>query len=271
MFELSPDGKVIILPPMSQTAYFLSDVHLRIEVDDIEIQRRKELYLLLDKVKEEQATLFIVGDWFDFYFEYGSVVSQAYYDVYAKMRELIEAGIEIHFIGGNHDYWLGDFISERLGVKIYLEGTSIVFDDRHFYLTHGDGLDPDDVNYRRMQTVLRHPLFIWAFRWILHPNIGHALARIISRRSKKKYRGETQEYLLSKVRKNYAFAEEQFEAGADFFITGHIHYPKLKTFENGVFLTIGDFLRYFTYGYYDGLNLSLKQWPVKHLEQRELP
>jgi UDP-2,3-diacylglucosamine hydrolase len=271
MIHLSLLDIELILICMSKTAYFLSDVHLRIEVDEVEIQRRKELYKLLDQIKDEHATLFIVGDWFDFYFEYGSVVSQAYYDVYAKLRELVEAGIDIHFFGGNHDYWLGDFMSKRLGIKIYLEGTTIPFNGKQFYLTHGDGLDPDDVNYRRMQTVLRHPLFIWAFRWIVHPNIGHAVARMISRRSKKKYRGETLEYLLSRVRKNYPIAEAEFESGADFFITGHIHYPKLKKFENGHFLTIGDFLQYFSFGYYDGLNLSLKQWPVKHLEQRELP
>ena len=256
---------------MSKTAYFLSDVHLRIQIDEVERQRRKELFLLLDQIKSEQATLFIVGDWFDFYFEYGTVVTQAYYDVYAKMRELVEAGVEIHYFGGNHDYWIGDFMTKHIGVKIYLEGSHIEFGDQRFYLIHGDGLDPEDVNYRRLQTVLRHPFFIWAFRWIVHPNIGHAVARMISKKSRRKYRTETMEYLLTQVRKNYSFAEQKFEEGVDFFISGHIHYPKLKKFDEGTFLTIGDFIQHFSYGYFDGVNLSLKQWPVKHLEQRELP
>ena len=256
---------------MKQTAYFLSDIHLRIDLDDVEQKRRQGLYALLDQIKTERAALFIVGDWFDFYFEYGTVVTQAYYDVYAKMRELVEAGIEIHYFGGNHDYWLGEFMYRYIGVKIYLEPAFLDFGGKRFYLVHGDGLDEADVNYRRLRTVIRHPLFIWAFRWIVHPNVGHAAARYLSKQSRKKYKVETPEYLLTRVRNNYALAEEKFEAGADYFITGHIHYPKLKHFGENTFLTIGDFINYFSYGYFDGLNLSLKQWPVKHLEQRELP
>ncbi len=256
---------------MKKTAYFLSDVHLRITVDDIERERRKELFQLLDQIKEEQSTLFIVGDFFDFYFEYGYVVTQAYYEVYAKLRELVEAGITIHYFGGNHDYWLGDFISESIGAKVYLDEAQIEFAGKQFHFHHGDGLDIDDINYRRMRTVIRHPLFIWAFRWLTHPNVTHWIALGLSKKSRKKYRRETSIDLLNLVRKNYSWAEDLLAGGADFVITGHIHYPKLKTFDKKAFLTIGDFINYFSYGYFDGVNLSLKQWQVKQLEQRELP
>ncbi len=256
---------------MNKKAYFLSDVHLRFLIDDVERERRRELFQLMDQIKDEQATLFIVGDWFDFYFEYGYVVTQTYYDVYAKMRELVEAGITIHYMGGNHDYWLGDFMAKSIGVNIYQQEKTIEFAGKKFFLHHGDGLDKEDTGYQRLQSVIRHPFFIWSFRWIVHPNIGHWVAQKISQSSRKKYSDETQEYLLNLVRKNYEFAEEKFAQGADFVITGHIHYPKLKTFGKNTFLTIGDFIHYFSYGYFDGLNLSLKQWPVKQLEQRELP
>jgi len=256
---------------MKNTAYFLSDVHLKIQIDDVERQRRKELFLLMDQIKAEQATLFIVGDWFDFYFEYGHVVSQAYLDVYAKMKELVDAGIEVHYFGGNHDYWIGPFISETLGVKTYQEPATLEFANKQFYFNHGDGLDPDDVGYHRLKRVIQHPLFIWSFRWLLHPNMGHWIANVLSRKSRNKSRKETRTQSLNLIRKNYAFAEDIFSEGADFFITGHIHYPKLKKFEEKSFLTIGDFLIHFSYGYFDGVNLSLKQWPVKQLEQRELP
>ena len=256
---------------MNNTAYFLSDVHLRIRVDDVERERRRELFLLLDKIKEEQATLFIVGDWFDFYFEYGYVVTRAYHEVYAKMRELVEAGITIHYFGGNHDYWLGSFISNELGAKVYHDEASIDFGGKTFFFNHGDGLDEDDVNYRRLKAVIRHPIFIWSFKWLTHPNITHWLALWLSKRSRKKYRTETSVDLLNLVRKNYSWAEDILVNGADFVITGHIHYPKLKIFDKKAFLTIGDFINYFSYGYFDGVNLSLKQWHVKQLEQRELP
>jgi len=256
---------------MSDKAYFLSDVHLRIKLDDLERERRRELFLLLDQIKSEQATLFIVGDWFDFYFEYGSVVTQTYYDVYTKMRELVDAGVTIHYFAGNHDYWLGEFMSKDIGVKIYLNETVINFGGKKFFLLHGDGLDKEDVKYQRLLTVIRNPVFIWAFRWIIHPNIGHAIARMTSRNSRKKYARDTPEVLLDQIRKNYALAEDKFASGVDFVVTGHIHYPKLKSFGENAFLTIGDFLNYYSYGYFDGVNLSLKQWPVKQLDHSNLP
>ncbi|MCF7824507.1 MAG: UDP-2,3-diacylglucosamine diphosphatase [Candidatus Marinimicrobia bacterium] len=256
---------------MTEKAYFLSDIHLRFQVDDVERERRRELFKLLDQIKEEGATLFIVGDWFDFYFEYGSVVTQSYFDVYSKMHELAEAGINIHYFAGNHDYWLGDFMKHAVGVKTYLHDQIIEFGGKRIYFHHGDGLDATDVGYQRLKAVIRHPFFIWFFKWLVHPNIGHWLARKASRHSRKTYSGETPEYLLNEIRKNYALAEDKFAEGVDYMITGHIHFPKLKMFGKNCFLTIGDFIKYFSYGYFDGLNLSLKQWPVKQLEQRELP
>jgi len=256
---------------MKKTAYFLSDVHLRIQIDDVERERRKELFLILDQIKAEQATLFIVGDWFDFYFEYGYVTAQAYVDVYAKMKELVNAGIDIYYFGGNHDYWLGPFLSDNIGVKIYQEPATIEFADKKFYFHHGDGLDPDDVGYHRLKAIIQHPLFIWSFKWLMHPSISHWVSNMLAKKSRKKYRKETTTHQLNLIRRNYGFAEERFSEGADYVITGHIHYPKLKMFDKNAFLTIGDFLNYFTYGYFDGVNLSLKQWQVKQLEQRELP
>lgn len=256
---------------MTDKAYFLSDVHLHLIVDDVEMERRKELFKLMDQIKDEQATLFIVGDWFDFYFEYGEVVSQVYHDVYTKMSELVQAGITIHYFAGNHDYWIGDFMAKHIGVTVHLEPEIMEFGGKTIYFHHGDGLDEDDVGYHRMKKVIRHPLFIWAFRWLLHPNIGHWVAKQLSKHSRRKYSGETRQYLLNAIRKNYDHAEDKFSEGVDYMITGHIHYPKIKTFGKHVFLTIGDFINYFTYGYFDGLNLSLKQWRVNQLEQRELP
>ncbi|MBT4294923.1 MAG: UDP-2,3-diacylglucosamine diphosphatase, partial [Candidatus Marinimicrobia bacterium] len=138
---------------MKNTAYFLSDVHLRIQLDDVERERRKELFLLLDQIKSENATLFIVGDWFDFYFEYGQVVSQAYIDVFSKMKELVDAGIKIHYFGGNHDYWIGSFLSDNIGVKIYPKAATLEFADKKFYFNHGDGLDPEDTGYHRLRSI----------------------------------------------------------------------------------------------------------------------
>jgi len=255
----------------NNSAYFISDVHLSMQLDDQERQKRYNLLLLLDQIKAEQATLFIVGDWFDFYFEYRDVATAAYFDVYAKMRELVDAGVSLHYFGGNHDYWLGSFIADTLGAQIYKQGRLIRLANKHFFLTHGDRIDTTNYSYQWFANTIQSPLFIWFYKWIIPPAVGHWVARKFSKHSRQKFKNETAEYLQQKIRNNYGFAQLQFEQGADFVITGHIHYPQLKFFGEKAFLTIGDFIMNFTYGYFDGVNLSLKEWPVKQLGQRDLP
>ena len=252
-----------------ETAYFLSDVHLHFNVDETERLRRIELFKLLDQIKAEGSTLFIIGDWFDFYFEYKHVITRGYFDVYMKLMELRQAGIEIHYFAGNHDYWLRAFLSKDLGIKLYLEPSTINFAGKKWYLIHGDGLAEDDRGYRLLRRFLRHPLLITLFRW-LHPDVGHWLAKFVSYQSRT-LNAERASQLEMRVRENIRFAQELFTSGADYFVTGHVHWPRIEQFEDKTFLTIGDWLDHFSYGYFNGANLLLKQWPLKSLPQRELP
>lgn len=252
-----------------ETAFFLSDVHLKFQVDETETLRRTELFKLLDQIKAEQATLFIVGDFFDFYFEYRHVITAGYLTVFAKLAELRESGVVIHYVAGNHDYWLGKFLSHDLGIQIHLKPVTLDFGGKSWYLIHGDGLAEDDGGYRTLRWFLRHPVLIAAFRW-LHPDVGHWLAKFVSYQSRT-LNAEAESQLESRVRENMVYAQQAFAAGADFFITGHVHWPRIEHFDDKTFLTIGDWLEHFSYGYYDGANLLLKQWPVKSLPQRELP
>lgn len=252
-----------------QTAYFISDVHLAIKVNDKERTRRKELFALLDEVKTKQAMLVIVGDFFDFYFEWGSVVSATYLDVFAKLRELREAGIEIHYFAGNHDFWLGEFLESDLGITLHLHPDELKINDHRFFCIHGDGLAKDDHAYRRFRTIIRSSLSTWLFKWFVHPNLAHWIARQVSYRSRQLTR-ETEARLNALIDENITYAKGIFEEGVDYFITGHIHLPRIEDVAGKTFITIGDFLQHFSYAYYDGVNLSLKQWRVNSLPQRLL-
>lgn len=252
-----------------ETAYFLSDAHLQFHTDEFEKLRRIELFRLLDQIKTESATLFIVGDWFDYYFEYREVITKGYLDVFIKFRELQQAGIKIVYFAGNHDYWLGEWLTREFGIQIYLNPATLDFAGKRWHFIHGDGLSKADTGYRILKRFLRHPFLITAFRW-LHPDVGHWLANFVSYKSRTLNSDEAAE-LEARVEENIRYAQSVFKAGADFFITGHVHWPRIQQFSDKTFLTIGDWLNHFSYGYYDGSNLLLKQWPVKSLPQRELP
>lgn len=252
-----------------QTAYFISDVHLSLKVKDKERERRRELFALLDQVKTEEATLVIVGDFFDFYYEWGSVVTAAYMDVYAKLKELADSGVAIHYLAGNHDFILGPALSDGIGMQVYQDAVEIEIAGKRFYCVHGDGLSMNDWKYRRFKRFIRSSFMRFCFRNLIHPNLGHWIAKQVSYGSRKISR-EDDAYMSNLIDENVILAEKVLNQGADYFITGHIHLPRLVKMGEKAFLTIGDFLRHFSYGYFDGVNLSLKQWPVKRLNQRVL-
>ncbi len=252
-----------------QSAYFISDVHLAMKVKGNEQVRRNELFSLLDQVRTEQATLIIVGDFFDFYFEWGSVIIEEYRGVYQKLAELTQAGIEIHYIAGNHDFWLGAFLKNELGIIIHLDPVEIELNDHRFFCIHGDGLAKDDRAYRVFRRIIRSRTSTFLFRWLVPPAMGKWLAEKVSYTSRT-LTEDTLHDLNALIDENVEYARTVFAEGVDFFVTGHIHLPRLQNVDGKTFLTIGDFLQHFSYGYYDGLNLSLKQWPVKSLPQRLL-
>ncbi len=250
-------------------AYFISDVHLPFAPQGEDLLRAKELTALLDQVYQEQAALFILGDLFDFYFEYRYVVTKGYFAIYDKLYQLTQSKLPVHYVVGNHDFWVGEFLEQQLGVTVHRERVKLDFSGKTFLLDHGDGLYPKDWSYRLLKRFIRHPWIVTTFRWI-HPDFGHAVARLVSHQSRQ-WNSEEDAELKDRIRENIKLAREYFQNGVDFFITAHVHLPWREEVGNGVFLTIGDFINHFTYGYFDGLNLQLKQWPLKYLSHRDLP
>ncbi len=240
--------------------YFISDVHLGAPTltQDFETIRKKELLKFLDSVVETGSRLIIVGDLFDFWYEYKHVVPKNYFWLYAKLKEVVEKGVAVDYVAGNHDFFPGEFFSKAIGIKVYQDGFGEDINGKKFLILHGDGLARRDYGYRMLKRILRNNFVKTLIRWI-HPDVGFDLARMFSKKSREytssKDFGEADDMML--------FAEEKIHAGYDFVVMGHNHVPKCKQFEKGVYINLGDWLKNFTYGVFDGATMRLMNWEIK--------
>lgn len=236
-------------------AFFISDAHLGLESKEKETEKESRLVNFLYYVKKHGTHLFIVGDLFDAWFEYRTVIPKGYHRLLTALEDLTLAGIQIHYLAGNHDYWMGNYFHEYLGMNIYLEPFSVTIDEKKIYLHHGDGLAGRDVGYRILKVILRNPLAIWLYSW-LHPDIGIGLAKLSSKKSRhytsKKDYGEQDEM--------YKFASLKIAEGFDYVVMGHRHNPVQIQIQKGTYVNLGDWISFFTYGEYSHGILELKTW-----------
>jgi len=206
------------------------------------------------------GSLYIVGDFFDFWFEYKHVVPAQYMDVISQFYKLREAGVDMHYVLGNHDYWTNGFFRNALEMHIHPFGTDVKIGDRHVHLIHGDGLLARDRGYRLMRKVLRNPFTIFLYRW-LHPDIGVALALSASRFSRQYNPTPENGDIMFEELTDYAAA--QWNGGADLVIMGHYHLNRLHFRADGKgFLCLGDWISHYSYGQLRDGQLTLENWPA---------
>ncbi len=242
----------------SKNIYFLSDFHLGAPSYAQSLQREKLIVQFLDEIKHKAAEIFIVGDMFDFWYEYKYVVPKGYTRLLGKLAELSDAGIKLHFFAGNHDMWLKDYFQQELNMKVYFEPEDFEWNGKSFLVGHGDGLGPGDLGYKRLKKIFRNPFCQWAFG-ILPPQIGIGLANYMSRRSRaktgateEKFLGEDKEWLLQYCK------ERLNEKNYNYLIFGHRHLPiDFRLNENSRYINLGDWLGFFTYAVFDGRDVQL--------------
>ena len=193
---------------MSQLAtnkklYFLSDFHLGAPDAGSSLIREKKIIQFLDQIKSSAAEIFILGDLFDFWYEYKNVVPKGYVRILGKIAELTDSGIPVHFFVGNHDMWMKDYLQKEMNVSVYFEPQSFEFNGKKYWIGHGDGLGPGDNGYKFLKKIFRNPFCQWLFG-ILPPRIGMGLANYFSRKSRAKtgqeeeqFLGEDKEWLIS--------------------------------------------------------------------------
>jgi len=245
--------------PAGKKIYFLSDFHLGAPDAARSRLREKMIVDFLESIRNEAFAIFIVGDMFDFWYEYRNVVPRGFVRLLGKIAELSDAGIQIHFFVGNHDMWMRDYFQEELQVPVYFEPREFVFNDKTFLVGHGDGLGPGDHGYKRLKKVFRNPVCQWLFG-MLPPAIGIGLANYFSRKSRaatgtseEHYLGDDREWLLIYSR------EMILKKRIHFLVFGHRHLPiDYKLDENSRYINLGDWINYFTYAVFDGEQLELK-------------
>ena len=246
--------------PMTKRAkiYFASDQHFGIPDPESSRVREMKFIAWLDEIKQDAQCIFLLGDLFDFWFEYKKVVPRGFVRVLGKIAELRDSGIPIHFFVGNHDLWMGDYFEKELNIPVYHKPQEFEFGGKRFLIGHGDGLGPGDKGYKRMKKVFAHPFSKWLYRW-LHPDIGVRFAQYLSTKNKLIsgqedviFLGEEKEWLVQYARRKLQ------NRHYDYFLFGHRHLPmEIQVGENSTYINTGDWISHYTYAVFDGNDLKL--------------
>jgi UDP-2,3-diacylglucosamine hydrolase len=239
--------------------YFLSDFHLGAPDAATSLIREKKIIKFLDEIKNDASQIFLLGDLFDFWFEYKKVVPKGYVRILGKLAEITDSGIPIHFFVGNHDMWMRNYFEKELNIPVFFESVSYEFNSRHFLIGHGDGLGPGDHGYKFIKKIFRNKIAQKLFGMI-PPYFGIGLADYFSRKSRAKtgesdqvFNGEEKEWLVSYCK------EVLTKKHYDFFIFGHRHLPlDIKLNDQSRYINLGDWIKYDSYAVFDGIELLLK-------------
>lgn len=245
--------------PPGKKIYFSSDNHLGAPTPAESLPRELKFVRWLDHVKQDAAAIFLLGDLFDFWFEYKTVVPKGFVRVLGKLAEITDSGVPVYFFVGNHDLWMKSYFESELNIPTYRDVQEFTFNDSLFLIGHGDGKGPGDKGYKRMKKVFTNPFFNWLFRW-LHPEIGMRLAQYLSVKNKlisgdedKKFLGNDNEWLAQYCKRKLE------KKHYDYFVFGHRHLPlEIQLNEAATYINLGDWITHYTYGVFDGENFELK-------------
>jgi UDP-2,3-diacylglucosamine hydrolase len=247
--------------PPGKKIFFLSDFHLGAPDAASSKEREKRIVRFLEETRQHAHTYFIVGDLFDFWFEYKNVVPKGFVRILGKLAEITDAGIPVHFFVGNHDMWMKDYLQAELNIPVYFEPKEFLFNNKTFLIGHGDGLGPGDHGYKRLKKVFRNPFSQWMFG-LLPPRAGIGLANYFSRKSRaatgtseEHFFGDDREWLL-------VYSREQLQQKKiDYFIFGHRHLPIDYRLDNSSrYINLGDWITFNTYAVFNGSEIELKSY-----------
>lgn len=249
--QLSPGKKI----------YFLSDFHLGAPDYETSLAREKRVIQFLNEIKKDAEVIFILGDLFDFWYEYKKVVPKGFVRILGKLAELTDSGIIIYFFVGNHDMWMNGYFEKELNIQVFHEAKEFEFNGKKFLIGHGDGLGPGDHRYKMMKKVFRNK-FSQSLFGLLHPSAGIGMADYFSRKSRasagkkdEQFLGEDKEWLI--IFSKEVLKKEHF----DYFIFGHRHLPiEFKLNEKSVYINLGDWIKYNSYAVFENKTVSLKYY-----------
>ncbi|MDR1740197.1 MAG: UDP-2,3-diacylglucosamine diphosphatase [Bacteroidales bacterium] len=255
--------------PQGKKVFFVSDLHLGAPSCEASREREKKFVSWVEEHRHEMGALFLLGDIFDYWFEYRYVVQKGFVRLFGSLASLCDEGIPVYFFGGNHDSWTKNYFQKEIGIKVFKGNAEVTIENgvettagsKTFFIGHGDGLDSkdcgsQDYGYKIIKWLFGAGLNKMFFAF-LHPWTGYLLATGFSRSSRKanahkpsESRGEAgQRAFIKEILKNRHF---------DYFIFAHTHHPILENIKSSKYLNTGDWLTHYSYGVYDGKDLSLK-------------
>jgi len=241
--------------------FFASDFHLGVPTYVASLERERRIVKWLDSIKDEAHSIYLLGDIFDFWFEYKHAIPKGFIRLQGKLAELRDAGIPITFFTGNHDMWMFDYFKRELDIHIYRAPQLLQVGDQNLLIGHGDGLGPGDLTYKFLKRFFNSKLCQWLFAR-LHPNFGIGIAsywsrksRISNLKSEEKFEGEEGEFL-------WVYCTEiEKKQHHDFYVFGHRHLPlDLKINERSRYINLGEWVHFNTYAIYDGRDIQLKTY-----------
>ena len=249
-----------------KNVYFLSDAHLGAKL--LKNNRERELMLVdfLKKIKPVRSELYLLGDMFDFWFEYKHVVPKGHVRFLAELANFTDSGIKVHFFTGNHDIWAFDYLAKECGVILHTSMFEIEMNGKSFLIGHGDGLNPNDKGYLFLSKAFHNRFLQRCFR-LIHPDWGIALANRWSSHSRLKGNGkiDAREYLGDDKEEIVLYCKKVLqERHIDYFIFGHRHLPIfMQLAESSYYINTGDWITHFTYAKFDGEKVSLEKLEEK--------
>ena len=252
-----------------KNVYFISDAHLGSLAIQHRRQQERRLVRFLDEIKEKAGAIYMLGDMFDFWFEYQTVVPKGFTRFLGKISELTDMGIEVHYFTGNHDIWCLDYLEKECGMILHRGALTVEIGDQTFYLAHGDGLGDRDWKFHFLRGIFHNRFCQWAFRW-LHPYFGMRFGLTWAKHSRIKhdrslqdgdggdppYQGEDKEPLV-------VFAKQYLKEHpeVEYFIFGHRHIElDLSLSRQTRVIILGDWISQFTYAVYNGEQLYLESY-----------
>ncbi len=248
--------------------YFVSDCHFGVPNYEASLIREKKFIQWLDVIQKDAQEIYLLGDIFDFWFEYKRVVPKGYVRLLGKLAEITDKGIPVYYFRGNHDMWMFDYFPKELNIPLFRDPQVRTFFGKKFFIAHGDGLGPGDKGYKFLRRIFSSRFLQWMFAR-LHPNFAIGLGLYFSNKSRYARGDEDLHFHGHDTEKErlIAFAKETLkQKKIDFFIFGHRHLPiDIKLDEHSRYINIGDWLHHFSYGVFDGENFEIKKFePPSH-------
>ena len=266
--QIQPIDSLVL--PDQKKAYFASDVHLGLYPQEKSALREKVFVKWLDSIKNDVGALFLVGDIFDFWYEYRKVTARGFVRFLGKLCEIADSGVPVYYFTGNHDVWVFDYLPKEVGLQVFYNPIELKINERKFVIGHGDGLGPGDTGYKFLRKIFYNKFLQFLFSRV-HPNFAYALGHNWSKHSRLS-KGVYEEFYGVEKEFQVLFARDYLQhKAADFFVFGHRHIPMdIKLNENSRLINLGEWIVGNTYAVFDGQNMELlsfrdkREWDKIH-------